>query len=175
MKIEEFVVFRAERSEPTGTTRVDDGVPQLDFNSNSRCSILNTKRTHQLHTFTDASMKAIAAIVFLYTTHADGFSTSRYVISKSKAIPIKQLSIPKLELEVATLGAELAGLCESAMITTKNSKHFWTDSTASLGSIQSRQRHKTYIAKILTKNHEYSNPDNWRHIPGKVNPADNGS
>ena len=60
---------------------------------------------------------------------------SRYVISKSKVTPIKQLSIPKLELEVATLGAELADLCESAMITTINSKHFWTDSTATLGSI----------------------------------------
>ena len=32
-----------------------------------------------------------------------------------------------------------------------------------------------YIANILTKIHEKSNPDNWRHIPGKMNPADHGT
>ena len=32
-----------------------------------------------------------------------------------------------------------------------------------------------YIANRLTKIHEISNPDNWRHIPGKMNPADHGT
>ena len=89
-----------------------------------RCLIPSTNGTHQLHTFTDASMSAIAAIVYVRTTNADGSSTSRYVISKTKVAPIKQLSIPKLELEAATLGAELAGFCESEMTTTISSKHF---------------------------------------------------
>ena len=137
---------------------------------NPRCLIPSTNGTHQLHTFTDASKSAIAAIVYLRTTNADGSSTSRYVISKTKVAPIKQLSIPKLELEAATLGAELAGSCESKMTTTISSKHFWTDSTATLGWIQSRQRQKLYISNRLTKVHENSNPDNWRHIPGKMNP-----
>ena len=129
-----------------------------------RCLIPSTNGIHQLHTFTDASMSAIAAIVYVRTTEADGSSTSRYVISKTKVAPIKQLSIPKLELEAATLGAELAGL----------SKHFWTDSTATLGWIQSKQR-QVYIANRLTKIHENSNPVNWRHIRGKMNPADHGT
>ena len=140
-----------------------------------RCLIPNTNGTHQLHTSTDASMSAIAAIVYVRTTNADGSCTSQYVISKTKVAPIKQLSIPKLELEAATLGAELAGFCESEMTTTITSKHFWTDSTATLGWIQSKQRQKMYIANRLTKIHENSNPDNWRHIPGKMNPADHGT
>ena len=32
-----------------------------------------------------------------------------------------------------------------------------------------------YIANRWTKIHENSNPDNWRHIPGKMNPADHGT
>ena len=32
-----------------------------------------------------------------------------------------------------------------------------------------------YIANRLNKIHENSNPDNWRHIPGKMNPADHGT
>ena len=97
------------------------------------------------------------------------------MISKTKVVPIKQLSIPKLELEAATLGAELAGFCESEMTTTISSKHFWLDSTATLGWIQSKQRQKMYIANRLTKFHKNSNPNNWRHIPGKMNPADHGT
>ncbi|XP_075253290.1 uncharacterized protein LOC142345091 [Convolutriloba macropyga] len=97
------------------------------------CVIPNNNGTHQLHTFTDASMSEIAAIVYVRTTNADGLFTSRYVISKTKVAPIKQLSIPKLDLEKATLGAELAGFCESEITTTIISKHFWTDSTATFG------------------------------------------
>ena len=96
-------------------------------------------------------------------------------VSKTKLAPIKQLSIPKLELEAATLGAELAGFSENEMTITIKMKHFWTDSTAILRWIQSKQRQKIYIANRLTKNHENSNPDNWRHIPGKMNPADHGT
>ncbi|XP_075265942.1 uncharacterized protein LOC142358427 [Convolutriloba macropyga] len=80
-----------------------------------RCLIPNTNGTHHFHTFSDASMSAIAAIVYVRTTNADGSCTSQYVISETKVAPIKQLSIPKLELEAATLGAELAGFCESKM------------------------------------------------------------
>ena len=109
-----------------------------------RCLIPNTNGTHQLHTFTDASMSAIAAIVYVRTTNADGSCTSQYVIR-----------------------------CE--MTTTITSKHFWTDSTATIGWIQSKQRQKMYIANRLTKIHENSNRDKWRHIPGKMNPADHGT
>ena len=89
-----------------------------------RCLIPNTNETHQLHTFTDASMSGIAAIVYVRTTNADGSCISQYVISKTKVAPIKQLSVPKLELEAATLGAEQGGFCESKMTTTITSKHF---------------------------------------------------
>ena len=65
---------------------------------------------HELHTFTDASLSTVSAVVYLKTISADGSIATHYVISKSKVAPIKQLSIPKLELEAATLGAELAEL-----------------------------------------------------------------
>ena len=132
-----------------------------------RCMIPKTNGTHKLHKFTDALMRAIAAIVYVRTTNADGSSTSRHVIGKTKVPPIKQLSIPKLELEVVTLGAELAGFCKSEMTNAISSKFFWTDSTATVGQIQFKQRQKMYIANRLTKIHE--NPDN-RYIPGKLIP-----
>ena len=77
-----------------------------------------------------------------------------------------------MELEAVTLGAELAGFCVSQLTTILSSKYFSTDSTATLGCIQFKQRQKMHIANRLTKIHENTNLDNWRYIPGKMNPAD---
>ena len=83
----------------------------------------NVNGTHELHTFTDASLSAVSAVVYLRTITADGKIATHYVISNSKLAPIKQMSIPKLELEAATLGAELAGLCETEMTIDLKSKN----------------------------------------------------
>ncbi|XP_075264692.1 uncharacterized protein LOC142356781 [Convolutriloba macropyga] len=97
-----------------------------------RCLVPNVDGTHELHTFTDASLSAVSAVVYLRTISADGSIATHYVISKSKVAPIKQMSFPKLELEAATLGAELAGFCETEMTIDVKRKKFWSDSTAVL-------------------------------------------
>ena len=140
-----------------------------------RCLVPNVDGTHELHTFTDASLSAVSAVVYLRTISADGSIATHYVISKSKVAPIKQMSIPKLELEAATLGAELAGFCETEMTIDVKSKKFWTDSTAVLSWIKSKDRQKMYIANRLNKIAENSNKDDWRHVPKKMNPADHGT
>ena len=68
-----------------------------------RCLVPNADGTHELHTFTDASPLAVSAVVYLRTISADGTIATHYVNSKSIVAPIKQISIPKLELEAATL------------------------------------------------------------------------
>ena len=140
-----------------------------------KCLVPNVDGTHELHTFTDASLSAVSAVVYLMTISADGSIATRNVSSKSKVAPIKQLSIPKLELEAATLGAELAGFCETEMTIHVKGKKFWTDITAVLSWIKSKDRQKMYIANRLNKIAENSNKDYWRHVPGKMNPADHGT
>ena len=93
------------------TTSVDGGVRQHNFNPNSSLLDSNTNGTDQLNTYTDASVTAIDAIVYMRTTNADGLSTSRS--STTKVTRIKKPSIPEQELKAATLGAELAGFCDS--------------------------------------------------------------
>ena len=50
-----------------------------------------------------------------------------------------------------------------------------TDRTAELSWIKSKDRQKMYIANRLKKIAENSNKDDWRHVPGKMNPADHGT
>ena len=140
-----------------------------------RCLVPNVDGTHELHTFTDASHSAVSAVVYLRTISVESSITTRYVISKSKVALIQQLSIPKLKLEAATLGAKLAGFCESEMTIDVKSKIFWTDSTTVLSWIKSMDRQKMYIANRLNKFAENSNKDDWRHVSGKMNPADHGT
>ena len=129
-----------------------------------RCLFPNVDGTHELNTFKDASISAVSAVVYLKTISVYGTIATHYVIGKSKMAPIKQMSIPKLELESATLGAELAGFCETEMTIEVKSKKFWTDSTAALSWIKSKDRQKMYIAKRLNKIADNSNKDDWRHL-----------
>ena len=56
-----------------------------------------------------------------------------------------------------------------------SSVHFWTDSTATLGWLNSDKRHKFFVASSVNKILEHSKAEKWKHIPGKFNPADHGT
>ena len=62
----------------------------------------------EIHAFTDASLIGMAAVLFLRMHNLDETVIEcKFLIGKSKVVPIKQLSVPKLELEAATIGARL--------------------------------------------------------------------
>ncbi|XP_055523162.1 uncharacterized protein LOC129717320 [Wyeomyia smithii] len=61
----------------------------------------------QLHIFTDASEKAYGCAAY-FRIVIDGEARCALVMSKSKVAPLKQLTIPRLELQAAVLGARLA-------------------------------------------------------------------
>ena len=105
-----------------------------------RCLVTGPTTSQQLHVFTDASNIATSAVVYMRSTTTEGNVIVNYVISKSRVAPIKHTSIPKLELEAATMGAELASFVVTEMTLNFSSVHFWTDSTATLGWINSDKR-----------------------------------
>ncbi len=62
----------------------------------------------ELHTFTDASEKACAAVCYIRHGYADGSVIVRLVKAATKLAPVKTVSLCKLELTAALLGARLA-------------------------------------------------------------------
>ena len=123
-------------------------MPPIDIPS---CLVPIVDGPHELHTLTDASLSAVSSVVYLRIISTDGTIATHYVICKSKVAPIKQMSIPKLELEAAILGGKLAGFCETEMTIDVKTKKFWTDSTAVFSWIKSKDRQKKYIANRLNK------------------------
>ena len=72
-----------------------------------RCVVASKMHTKQLHVFSDASEKAHAAVVYLRTEDADQIIRVSLLAAKTRVAPVKQLSMPRLELCAAQLGATL--------------------------------------------------------------------
>ena len=57
-----------------------------------------------------------------------------------------------------------------------SSTHYWSDSSAVIGQIRGEsKRHPAFTANRLSEILDASEPQQWRHCPGKLNPADDGS
>ena len=87
---------------------------QMPKFSISRCLIPNPDAKHELHILCDASSTALATTIYIRSSRAEEITT-QYVVSKARVAPIKTTTIPKLELEAAAMGAELASFVRSEM------------------------------------------------------------
>ena len=151
-----------------------DELPLLADLQLPRCYFLPEEAlTTQLHGFSDASEGAYAAVVYLRTTYRNSNPTCCLVVAKSRVAPLKQRTIPELELCGAVL---LAGLLE----TTSNTLNIpadqvtaWCDSTIVLCWLRnSPARYRTFIANRITTATTHFPPSIWFHVPTDDNPAD---
>ena len=129
--------------------------------------------TLTLHTFTDASEKAYAAAVYSRHESLDGRVTVRLIASKTRLSPLKAVSIPRLELMGAIIGLRLARQVCSVMNVLLGTVTFWVDSLNVICWIEGQSRdYKPFVANRVGEIHEYSNPQQWRYVSTKENPAD---
>ena len=78
-------------------------------------SLTNQENNYQLHVFVDASTVALAAVAYIRTQKQDEIFQTSYLLGKCKVAPIKQISVPKLELDAADLGTHLHTLIQTEM------------------------------------------------------------
>ena len=73
----------------------------------------------QLHMFVDASMAAMAAVAYLRTTNSQAtLPQVCFLMGKCNFAPIKQMSVPKMELEAAVIEVRLLQLIQREMTMT---------------------------------------------------------
>ncbi|VDI59142.1 Hypothetical predicted protein [Mytilus galloprovincialis] len=68
---------------------------------------LSKTTTKELHVFSDASEKAIAAVAYLRTTDSSGEPNIGFILGKAKVAPTSGHTIPRLELSAAVLAVEI--------------------------------------------------------------------
>ncbi|XP_055585519.1 uncharacterized protein LOC129738360 [Uranotaenia lowii] len=126
----------------------------------------------QLHIFSDASENAYGSAAY-FRININGQVHCAIVAAKAKVARLQHLSIPRLELLAAVLGARLAqwilanhNLCNLRIF-------FWTDSLTVLSWIVSDHRnYKQFVAFRIGEIHSLTNINDWRWVPTKLNIAD---
>jgi hypothetical protein len=96
-----------------------------------RCVVSSSTISQQILGFCDASEKAYAAVVYLRSELSDMTYQVRLVTSKTRVAPIKQVSIPRLELCGAVLLCELVKTVQTAT-KLRGQVILWSDSTTVL-------------------------------------------
>ena len=147
---------------------------EISLFSMPRCYIeMSHLHILELHIFVDASEAAFCAVAFLRVIYNDGNIQCRNIMSKSRLVPLKVLTIPRLELQSAVLGVKMKNvLVEEIDLTIRNTQ-FWTDSMITLQYIQNEsKRFKVFVANRISEIRQHSDTNQWRHISGDLNPAD---
>ncbi|XP_055584832.1 uncharacterized protein LOC129737696 [Uranotaenia lowii] len=126
----------------------------------------------QLHIFTDAGENAFGCVAYLRICVDDTVKCS-LVLARSKVAPIKQLSIPRLELKAAVLGANLSHAVRNNHSLPIGRTYFWCDSQTVLSWIQTDQRrYQPFVGFRIGEILSLSKLTDWRYVPTKLNVAD---
>ncbi|GFQ83439.1 integrase catalytic domain-containing protein [Trichonephila clavata] len=97
----------------------------------------------------------------------------KLVASKSRVSPIKQVTIPRLELCGTVLLAKLMPKVQCALKMDITSVFFWTDSTIVLSWMKNEPRNfKTFVANRVVTIQELKELNKWHHVHLEQNPAD---
>ncbi|XP_054721262.1 uncharacterized protein LOC129231039 [Uloborus diversus] len=123
-----------------------------------------------LHVFSDASKSAYAACFYVRSETTSGPKV-QLVNARSRVAPIKEMTIPRLELLSCLIGVRLAETVK-ADLQMFNSIYYWTDSTTALGWIRRDQAWGTFVHNRVQEIRSLTDMSDWRHVPGSLNIAD---
>lgn len=154
-------------------------LPKLSCFSVNRCikpKNFSDIMTSQLHHFADASTSGYGAVTYLRLTDSYGNISCTLMTSKSRVVPLKQITIPRLELSAASIAIRLDKMMRRELELPIDDSVFWTDSTSVLKYIMNEDRRfHTFVANRVALIRDGSSPCQWRYIQSKQNPADDVS
>ncbi|XP_055645638.1 uncharacterized protein LOC129782531 [Toxorhynchites rutilus septentrionalis] len=141
-----------------------------------RFVFLDDSISTQFHIFTDASEVGYGACLYTRLTGKEGQIKTELVAAKSRVAPLKRLSLPRLELCAALLGAKLYAKVSAALRMEGIPCWFWSDSTVTLHWIQAPPNTwQTFVGNRTSEIQQLTHGHSWNHVKGTENPADHVS
>ena len=130
--------------------------------------LLFTPNNLSLHLFSDASNKAYGCVAYAVS---DG--SSNLIVAKARVAPLKNLSVPKLELTAALLSARLADF----ILKTYDDLNFkqtylWIDSKVTINWLTSNKPLQVYVRNRVDEIHNLLPNAMFTYIQTKENPSD---
>ncbi|KAL2102341.1 hypothetical protein ACEWY4_001509 [Coilia grayii] len=133
-------------------------------------------KTAQLHHFCDASEAGYGLVTYLSLVNSTGDIHIAFIMEKSRVAPLKQLTIPRLELAAATMAVKVDKMLQKELHMNLQNSTFWTDSTTVQKYIRNETtRFRTFVANRIAVIHSLSQVHQWRYVSSKENPADDAS
>ena len=128
-----------------------------------------------LITFVDTSEKAFAAVAYLRFDYNGKVEISQ-VMAKAKVAPVKQLSVPRLELQAAVLGVRLASTIKASHTINIDEEIYLSDSNTVLSWINSTHyKFPSFVAPRIGEILDSTSPRQQFHVGTTDNVADDGT
>lgn len=134
---------------------------------------LEEDTVYELHCFTDASMNAYAAVVYIVLKGKENQYTS-FIMSKSRITPLEDkdvLKIPRLELLGVLIGSRLLKYVEENLHIPINKKYLWTDSMIVLAWLKTNKLLPPFVARRINEIKSRKDVE-FLYVPTEQNPAD---
>ena len=152
-----------------------EDLAELSEVSFPRCMKLkgNEDVTYEVHTFSDASQRGFGCCSYLRSISKNGEVHVSLIMSKGRVCPMKQVTIPRLELQAALLAVQMNEvICRELDLPIAQS-YFWVDSQIVLAYIKNKTKKlKVYVANRVSMIHSLSEVEQWKFVPGEKNVAD---
>jgi len=121
----------------------------------------------QIRVFSDASIKAFGAVVYLCSN-----TDTTFVIAKFWVAPLKRPTLPRLELTAALTAIRLVKFVIDSLELPNSSIHLWVDSQIALYWIHSSNRLPEFVAYRVSEINRLLPSVTWKYCSSSANPAD---
>jgi len=130
----------------------------------------------ELHHFSDASTQGYGQCSYLRLIDISGCVHCSLVMAKSRVAPLKQVTIPRLELVAAVLSVRVSELLRKQLKYDNVKEIFWCDSQVTLGYISNdAKKFHVFVANRIQQIRDCTEPRQWKYIRSQENPADYAS
>ena len=113
-----------------------------------------------VHCFADASQYAYGAVVYFTQDNEVSF-----VAAKTRVAPLKELTIPRLELMAVLVASRLTNFVTNAILVPKSSVFMWSDSQIVLHWIKSQKPLPMFVRSRISEIYSLLPSAIWNHCP----------
>ncbi|XP_030834543.1 uncharacterized protein LOC115921321 [Strongylocentrotus purpuratus] len=130
----------------------------------------------ELHHFSDASLSGYGQCSYVRLRNQRGQVHCSLAMAKARVAPLKQSTVPRLELQAATLSAKVAKILNKELDYSSVKNIFWTDSKVVLGYLYNQsKRFHMFVANRVDCILRTTSCSQWNYVTSGDNPADYAS